>query len=98
MRAAQMTRDLAETVAIQALSFIAQEPERLGRFLAVTGLEPESLRAAAAEPNFLPGVLEYLAGDEMLLREFANQSAIAPELVTRAHDLLVGAAGGRVTS
>src|SRR5688572_13516199 len=91
MRAAGMTRELAETVAIQALDFIAQEPERLGRFLAMTGLEPESLRAAARGPNFLLGVLDYLAGDEVLLREFASQSEIAPELVTKARDILAGA-------
>ena len=68
-----MTRELAETVAIQALTFIAEEPERLGRFLALTGIGPESLRDAAREPNFLLGVLDHLAADEALLREFAKR-------------------------
>jgi hypothetical protein len=87
----EMTRELAETVAIQALSFIAEEPERLGRFLALTGIGPESLRDAAREPNFLLGVLDHLAGDDLLLREFATQTEIVPEVVTRARDLLAGA-------
>jgi len=51
-------REAAESLAIQALSFIAQDPERLGRFLALTGIGPAEIRSAAAEPGFLTGVLE----------------------------------------
>ena len=86
-----MTRDFAETLAIQALSFLAEEPERLGRFLAFTGVEAQSLRDAAREPNFLLGVLDHLAADERLLSEFATQKEIAPEIVTSARDLLASA-------
>jgi len=86
-----MTREFAETLAIQALSFLAEEPERLGRFLAFTGIEAQSLRDAAREPNFLLGVLDHLAGDERLLSEFATLKEIAPEIVTSARDLLAGA-------
>jgi len=86
----EMTRDSAETVAIQALSFIAEEPERLGRFLALTGIGPESLRDAAREPNFLLGVLDHLATDDVLLREFATRQELEPEVVIRARDLLAG--------
>ena len=85
-----MTRESAETVAIQVLGFIAEEPERLDRFLALTGIGPESLRDAAREPNFLLGVLDHLASDETLLRSFAEQREIAPEVVTMARDLLAG--------
>lgn len=90
-RRAQMTRELAETVAIQVLGFIAEDPERLGRFLALTGIGPESLRDAAREPNFLLGVLDHLAADDSMLREFATQREITPEVVTQARDLLAGA-------
>jgi len=86
-----MTRELAETVAIQALSFIADEPERLERFLALTGIGPGSLRAAAREPNFLLGVLDHLAGDEALLREFAGRIAMEPDEAIRARDMLAAA-------
>jgi hypothetical protein len=78
-------------LAIQALSYIAQEPERLSRFLAVTGLEAQSLRDAAREPNFLLGVLDHLAGDERLLTEFAAQLELTPETVTRARNALAAA-------
>jgi hypothetical protein len=87
----QMTRELAETVAIQALGFIAGEPERLGRFLALTGIEPDSLRDAAREPNFLLGVLDHLASNETQLLEFAKELELEPEAIIKARDLLAGA-------
>ncbi|MEO6947009.1 MAG: DUF3572 family protein, partial [Nitrobacter sp.] len=43
-------REVAEIVAIQALSFVAGDTERLGRFLAETGIGPETLRASASDP------------------------------------------------
>ena len=51
-----MTREAAEGLAIQALTFIAGDGERLGRFLAVTGIGPAEIRAATREPGFLAGV------------------------------------------
>ena len=88
---AEVTREWAETVAIQALAFLAEEPERLDRFLALTGIAVESLRAAAGEPNFLLGVLDHLAGDEALLQAFAEASELAPDAVVKARDMLAGA-------
>ncbi len=70
--------------------FLAAEPERLGRFLAVTGIGPEAIRAAAAEPNFLAGVVEHVIGDERLLLEFAAHAQINPAEVARASAALGG--------
>mgnify|MGYP001596580529 CR=1 FL=1 len=81
-------QDAAAAVAIAALSFIASEPERLGRFLALTGIGPESIRDAAREPDFLLGVLDHLAGDETLLLAFADQNELDPVQVAWARDVL----------
>jgi hypothetical protein len=81
-------REAAAELAIAALCFLAGEHERLERFLALTGLGPQSLRAAAREPSFLLGVLDHVAGDETLLLAFANESGIDPEDVGRARDAL----------
>ncbi len=61
-----MTPEAAEGIAIQALSFIAGDGERLGSFLAATGIGPTEIRAASRQPGFLAGVLQYLASDERL--------------------------------
>ena len=80
----------AAEIAIAALTFIAGEPERLGRFLALSGIGPESVRAAAREPDFLLGVLDHVAGDEALLLAFADHSGIDPNDIELARQALAG--------
>ena len=83
-------QEAASALAVTALSFIAGEPERLGRFLAMSGIGPESIRDAANEPDFLLGVLDYLMGDEELLLAFANENSFDPAHVASARDILAG--------
>jgi Protein of unknown function (DUF3572) len=80
----------AQDIAIEALGFLAGDPDRLGRFLAITGLGPENLRAAAAQKDFLGQVLHYVAQDESLLLAFAGQAGLLPTRVTSAHHALIG--------
>jgi Protein of unknown function (DUF3572) len=87
---AKQQQEAACALAVTALSFIAGEPERLGRFLAATGIGPESIRDAAREPDFLLGVLDYLMSDEELLLAFANENSFDPEHVASARDILAG--------
>ena len=81
-------REVAEMLAIQALGFMAEEPERLGAFLNATGLSLERLRESATAPGFLAGVLEHMLGDESLLLAFATSAAIDPAEVARARNAL----------
>jgi hypothetical protein len=83
-----LTRVWAEEMAIAALTFVAGDPERLNRFVTLTGLDVGQLRASAAEPGFLGGVLDYLSTDEALLVAFATDAGIDPALVDRARLLL----------
>ncbi|MBB4198560.1 hypothetical protein CCR94_18680 [Rhodoblastus sphagnicola] len=85
-----MSLELAEDMAAEALGFLADDDERLSRFLALCGLDPAHLRQAAAEPGFLPGVMAYLASDEALLLQFAAQTQRRPEEVASACALLAG--------
>jgi hypothetical protein len=57
----------AQTLAIEALGFLAADMERLEPFLSLTGIDPSNLRGVAAQPSFLVAVLDHLAGDESLL-------------------------------
>jgi len=83
-------RETAEALAIQALTFIAGNGEQLGRFLAASGIGPAEIRSAAGEPEFLAGVLDYLATDEKLLTDFASATEIDPAAVERARAVLGG--------
>jgi len=87
-RAAQGRHEAALELAIAALTFIAGAPSELRRFLALSGIEPGAIRAAAAEPRFLEGVLAYIAGNERTLLSFAATAGIAPEEVEKARVVL----------
>jgi hypothetical protein len=81
----------AEALALAGLSFLAADPERLGAFLAETGLGPENVRAAASAPGFLPAVLDYLIGNEPALLEFAAEQGLDPARIVAARNALPGA-------
>src|SRR5262249_17344356 len=83
-------RQVAETVAIQALSYLAAEPARLGRFLAESGLGPETLRNAAKSPQFLISVLDFVLSDDKLVQDFARASDLKPSTVGAAREALGG--------
>jgi hypothetical protein len=84
----QNPREVAEIVAIQALSFIAGDPERLGVFLAETGVGPETLRSAAADPRFLAGVLDFVLRDDATVKAFAAASELDPATIAAAREVL----------
>ena len=81
-------REVAEIVAVQALSFIAGEPGRLGQFLAESGIGPETLRTAAADPKFLAHVLDFVMRDDATVKAFADASQLHPTNIAAAHQAL----------
>jgi Protein of unknown function (DUF3572) len=80
-----------EALALQALAHIAGDEALLPRFLDLSGLDPASLRARAADPAVLGGVLDFVLGDERLVNELAGLFELAPESFARARRKLPGA-------
>jgi len=85
-----LANDMAEAVALQALAFLAADPARCARFLAITGLAVADLRQRAAARELHCAVLEHLAADESLLLAFSANSAIAPQRIAKALAQLQG--------
>jgi hypothetical protein len=81
-------REVAEIVAVQALSFIAADPARLGAFLAESGIGPETLRAAATDPQFLGSVLDFVMRDDVTVQAFATASELHPTNIAAARQAL----------
>lgn len=84
----QNPREAAEIVAIQALNFVAGDPERLGAFLAETGIGPATLRTSAADPRFLASVLDFVLRDDATVKAFAKASELHPTNVAAAREVL----------
>ncbi|HEX8640726.1 MAG TPA: DUF3572 family protein [Allosphingosinicella sp.] len=77
----EQTND-AEAEALRALAWIVGEEARASRFLALTGLTPESLRAGIGEPAVLAAGLRFLESHEPDLIACAEALAATPlELV-----------------
>jgi hypothetical protein len=79
----------AEAVAIRALDGLAASPERLGGFLALTGLSPQSIRDVASSPGFLAAVLDHVTSDEPLLMEISAETGISTEAFAAAREHFV---------
>jgi hypothetical protein len=78
----------AEQIAVLALAHIAADSDRLERFVALTGLAPDSMRAAAGNPGFFRAILDHIAGHEPDLLAFAAEAGLAPERIAAAHQAL----------
>jgi Protein of unknown function (DUF3572) len=84
----QNPREVAEIVAIRALSFLAGDSARLGAFLAETGIGPETLRQSATDPQFLISVLDFVMRDDASVKAFAEVSKLHPTNIAAARQVL----------
>lgn len=82
--------EAAEALALTVVRFLASEPDRLQRFLDLTGLDVDHLRARLTDQQFLAGVLDHLLGDEALLTEFAGWAGLEPTAIGQARRALGG--------
>ncbi|KXF77645.1 hypothetical protein ATN84_09860 [Paramesorhizobium deserti] len=85
-----MTTESAQTLAVQALAFLAGDDELLPRFLSLTGIQPGDIRTAAREPGFLAGVLQFYLAHEPTLMRFCEATGSKPEDMQRALNALPG--------
>jgi hypothetical protein len=92
---APLTRDEAEAIGIAALGYVVADSVQLSRFLGLTGLTPDVLRAEAGEPHMLAAVLDHLAGNESDLVACAANCGYQPETMIEAAEILHGRGGGR---
>ncbi len=83
-----LTTQEAENIALKLFQTIAGDEEHLDRFLALTGLTPQSIRAAANSFGFLPSILDYVCANESDLVKLAERTALKPEDISAAHHAL----------
>ncbi len=85
--------DRAESIGVSAVWFRASDPQRIERFLALTGVEPEQLRLESRSPHMLSAVLDHLLQDESLLLVFCAEDGLPPEDIAPARRALAEMAG-----
>lgn len=82
-----VSQENAEQIALQALTYLVQEPELIGTFLAETGVGPHELKPLLQEPTFLGGLLDFFLRQSDLLLKFSEASNLKPQdiLFARLH-------------
>ncbi|MEJ2228241.1 MAG: DUF3572 family protein [Alphaproteobacteria bacterium] len=88
-RQPRISRDEAETLAIDVLGFLAADETRLAAFLRITGLSLADIRKEAASPEFLAGVFDFLLSDDSLLLVFAGHKNLDPNVIGAARRALM---------
>ncbi|MFN3990991.1 MAG: DUF3572 family protein [Erythrobacter sp.] len=77
-----------DMLALAALAWLLGEPARAQRYLDLTGLDADGLRASLTNRAVLASALDFLANHEPDLLSAAEALAVAPEdLITAAKDL-----------
>ena len=74
----------AEETAAAILGWLANEPDMLGRFLALSGVQPNQMRDAVNDPGFLAGMIDFLMAHEPTLLAFCEATETKPETVAAA--------------
>lgn len=87
-----LSRDSAELLAIEALSWLVGNEELLTVFLGSTGASAADLRQRAREPEFLASVLDFLLMDDAWIAEFCASADYKPDFPIRARAALPGGA------
>ncbi|MEO1729278.1 MAG: DUF3572 domain-containing protein [Pseudomonadota bacterium] len=78
----------AATLALAALGWVLGDDDRAGRYLDLTGLDPETLRAGLGDPSVLASCLDFLANHEPDLVRAAEALAVSPEELIAAREHL----------
>jgi len=85
-----MKRDAAETIALQALAWLAGNDALFPVFLGSTGASVAEVAAAAGRPDFLGGVLDFLLMDDAWVTAFCDAEGIAYTVPMQARAALPG--------
>ncbi len=89
-----MTPERAETVALQALGWLAAQDELLPVFMGASGASEADIRTRAADPDFLGAVLDFLVMDDAWVIAFCDATGLAYTEPQVARQALPG--GGQV--
>jgi len=85
-----MQQNSAETIALQALGWLAGNDALLPVFLGATGASEADLRERATEPEFLGAVLDFLMMDDAWVVAFCDAEGLRYDIPMRARAALPG--------
>jgi hypothetical protein len=85
-----MRASAAQTLALRALTWAAVEGDVLGKFLAVSGLELDDLRARAADPELLAAFLDFVLTEDRMVEALCSAEGLRVAQLHEARRALAG--------
>lgn len=92
-----MQRDFAQTIALQALEWLAGHDELSEVFMGATGTTLKDMAARADDDEYQLSVLEFLTMDDAWVKEFCDSINLGYDQPLQARLLLAGPAAGHWT-
>lgn len=86
------SQESAETLALQALAWLAGQEELLPVFLGATGASEADVRAGASDPAFLAALLDFLMMDDVWVVQFCDSVGVPYDRIMQARHALPGGA------
>jgi hypothetical protein len=85
-----LSQDRAETLALQALAWIAADEELGPRLAGATGANLAEARERVQDPAYLAGILEFLTMEDAWIRRFCDAQGLPYEAPMQALMALPG--------
>ena len=85
-----MKREMAETVGLQALAWLAGNDEIFPVFLGSSGASAADLKDRAEDPAFLGAVLDFICMDDAWVIGFCDSAGLGYDTPLRARQALPG--------
>lgn len=87
-----MTEDQAQLLALKALGWMGAQDDILSSFLGASGMDVDTLRQSATQPETLLAILDFLLSEDNWVREFCHDEGLTPEAPMQARASLPGGA------
>ena len=85
-----MKQEDASIIALQAMAYVASDPEIMTGFLESAGMDPDDLKTRMHEPDLQGGILDLVLSDDRILLNFCNVHTYTPQDVMMARKALPG--------
>ena len=85
-----MKQEIAETIGLQALAWLAGNDEVFPLFLGSSGASAADMKDRAADPAFLAAVLDFICMDDAWVMGFCESAGLKYDMPMRARQALPG--------
>jgi len=85
-----LSQKTAETIGLQALTWLAGHDDLLPVFMGATGVGEDDIRNSVQDPDFMGSILDFIMQDDAWVVEFCDHVNLAYDMPLQARNALPG--------